>query len=272
MSIVIWDVATNAIKTTLKGHSGAVQCVAFTADNKIAVSGANKNGIIIWDVAESKSKHKNYIYGTVAGVAISKDGKRVAATSSGNLVRTYSTSSGRRILKVGEPKDGPGMGHPDRVAFSPDGKLLAYAGSGPGIYIARLDKPAPTSDPAQIATFIAQLDDDRFPVRERAMKGLIRMGDVASDALSKAEKNNPTVESLRRIKYITSQIRAPGPDYVLAGHTQRIDGLKFTPDGQFLVSGSHDNTLRVWNVTTKKHVATLISTGEPTDIEEETGE
>jgi WD40 repeat protein len=267
-SIVVWDVAKNAIKTTLQGHTGAVQTVAFTADNRIAVSGANKNGIIIWDVVESKPKHKNYIWGTVAGVAISKDGKRAAATSSGDLIRTYSTTSGRRIVKVGGPSNGPGMGHPERVDFSPDGKLLAYSGDGTAICITRLDKPAPQADAAQIAAFIAQLDDDRFVVRERATASLIKMGDVASDALSKAEKNNPTFEAQRRIKYITSRITAPEPDRVLVGHTQRIDGLKFTPDGRFLVSGSHDNTLRIWEVKTGKQVASLVSTGESPDSED----
>ncbi len=268
-TIVIWDVAKNAIKTTLTGHTGAVQTVAFTSDNRTAVSGAGKNGIIIWDVAESKPKHKNYIWGTVAGVAISKDGKRVAATSSGNLVRTYSTSSGRRIVKVGGPKHGPTMGNPDRVAFSPDGKLLAYSGNGTAICITRLDKPAPPSDPVEIAALIAQLDDDRFPVREQATSSLIKIGDPAADALSKAEKNNPSVESQRRIKHILSRIESPGPDQVLVGHAQRVDGLKFSPDGRFLVSGGHDNTLRIWDVKTSKQVATLISTGEPFDSDAE---
>lgn len=268
-SIVVWDVAKNAVKTTLKGHSGSVQNVAFTADNRVAVSGAGKNGIIIWDVAESKPKYKNYIWGTVAGVAISKDGRRVAATSSGNLVRTYSTTSGRRIVKVGGPKNGPGMGNPDRVAFSPDGKLLAYSGNGTVICVTRLDRPAPQPDPVLIAALIAQLDDDRFHVREQATENLIKLGDLASDALSKAAKNNPTFESQRRIKYITSRISAPEPDRVLLGHTQRIDGLKFTPDGSFLVSGGHDNTLRIWDVKANKQVALLISTGERSDSADE---
>ena len=47
-------------------------------------------------------------------------------------------------------------------------------------------------------------------------------------------------------------ISLPGGDLVrsLQGHTQPIRGLKFSPDGKRLVSGSDDNTARVWDVAT----------------------
>jgi tetratricopeptide (TPR) repeat protein len=34
--------------------------------------------------------------------------------------------------------------------------------------------------------------------------------------------------------------------HTLNGHTDRVNALAFSPDGQYIVSGSYDNTLRVW--------------------------
>jgi WD40 repeat protein len=42
-----------------------------------------------------------------------------------------------------------------------------------------------------------------------------------------------------------------------AGHQAHIDCLALTPDGKLLVSGSNDNTVRVWNSTTGAELRTL---------------
>ena len=43
----------------------------------------------------------------------------------------------------------------------------------------------------------------------------------------------------------------------LGGHTQRVMGVAFTPDGRKLVSGSWDDTLKIWDVETGREVMTL---------------
>ncbi|MEU3751314.1 serine/threonine-protein kinase [Streptomyces olivoreticuli] len=42
----------------------------------------------------------------------------------------------------------------------------------------------------------------------------------------------------------------------LSGHTSEIDCLAFAPDGKTLASGSYDNTVRLWDVTTGRTVTT----------------
>lgn len=44
----------------------------------------------------------------------------------------------------------------------------------------------------------------------------------------------------------------------LTGHTNSVVSVAISPDGQMLVSGSGDSTIKVWNLSTGKEMRTLI--------------
>ncbi|OQX27135.1 MAG: hypothetical protein BWK80_06860 [Desulfobacteraceae bacterium IS3] len=43
----------------------------------------------------------------------------------------------------------------------------------------------------------------------------------------------------------------------LKGHTDIVNSFAFSSDGKLLASGSHDNTIKLWNIAEKKEIATL---------------
>jgi WD40 repeat protein len=43
----------------------------------------------------------------------------------------------------------------------------------------------------------------------------------------------------------------------LAGHTDAVFSVAFSPDGQYTVSGSCDELVKVWSVSARKEVASL---------------
>ena len=50
------------------------------------------------------------------------------------------------------------------------------------------------------------------------------------------------------------------PDHhvgTLAGHTQEICGLKWSPDGRYLASGANDNLLNIWQPNNNSAVHTI---------------
>ena len=51
---------------------------------------------------------------------------------------------------------------------------------------------------------------------------------------------------------------ADRPDIRFEGHTGKIDSITLSPDEKTVASGSWDNTVRLWDITTHKEISTLI--------------
>ena len=50
--------------------------------------------------------------------------------------------------------------------------------------------------------------------------------------------------------------------YTLKGHTKDVHSVAFSPNGKTLISGSWDGTIKLWDVPSKKLIATLFLNGD----------
>lgn len=80
-TVKLWDVSSGAPIRTIDGHQNAVTDVAFSADDKSLVTGSWDRTARIWDAATGKEKQSFSFNATVNGVALSPDGKTLAAAS-----------------------------------------------------------------------------------------------------------------------------------------------------------------------------------------------
>ena len=46
--------------------------------------------------------------------------------------------------------------------------------------------------------------------------------------------------------------------FKLAGHSGPVDVVAFSPDGNRVVSGSHDNLVKIWNTETGAEVSSFV--------------
>ncbi|MEJ6487580.1 hypothetical protein N0Y54_41095 [Nostoc punctiforme UO1] len=44
----------------------------------------------------------------------------------------------------------------------------------------------------------------------------------------------------------------------LLGHSSYVNSVAISPDGQSIISGSYDKTIKIWNLNTGKEIRTLL--------------
>jgi WD40 repeat protein len=214
-----------------EGHRGPVQGVAVTPDGKV-VSAALDDSLRVWDLHTGRLLHEHRTEHPVGAstLAVSADG-RLAATAdfnrgtvalrdrdTGRLVRTID-SGGRSVA---------------RVAFAPEGRILAIAGPGP--------EPG-----ARARRFLALWDADRG--RElRRLEGA-------------RPYDTPTFGPDGRLLAVhdRDQVRlleVPGGRERAALPQGGVLGLDFSPDGRTLACGDADG-ITLWELATRRERARI---------------
>ena len=123
--IIIWKVSREGKLEQagqFAGHSKEVNCIAISADGRLAVSGSDEKKVRCWQIADGKELG-NFIgfEGKVKAVQISPDGSSALATDGQNLWRLDLRKNQGKILHKLNRSWASGQA----AAFSPDGKLVA---------------------------------------------------------------------------------------------------------------------------------------------------
>jgi WD40 repeat protein len=105
-SAMLWDAATGERVRTLRGHDGAVFCVAFSPDGQRIVTGSRDREAKVWDVVTGHqlftlSGHSGRIF----SVTFSPDGQRIATAGDDQTARVWAAGDGEllAIKRHGSP-------------------------------------------------------------------------------------------------------------------------------------------------------------------------
>jgi WD40 repeat protein/serine/threonine protein kinase len=247
-------------------HEGMIQCLTFSPDGKVAVTGGMDCTARRWDTVTNKPlgpplKHPKW----VRSIAFHRDGKRFQ-TSSGKLAQMWDAATGRPI---GRPLLHKG-GHIIVARLSPDGRYAATAGidavvqlwrvstrkavGPPLVHNASVHHVAFSPDSKMLLTSMYPNMAARWEVPSgRPLDPPLRhTGIVNAMAFSPDGKTVLTGSSDRTARLWEAATGRPlGPPLA---HEGRVTCVAFSPDGKTVLTGSGDKSARLWEVTTGKQL------------------
>jgi eukaryotic-like serine/threonine-protein kinase len=197
----------------------------------VACHKGNASGLLLWELGTRNLRgFLGAGLGRVQAFEFSPDGTRLACACIEG-VAVFDTSNLRRVWFVR-------CDEPIALAFSPDGRSLAYGASQDGT--------------VRLWNLVSN--------RERAA---LNLGEGAR--YIGFDANGRTLIAAGPRTLCGWSLECP-ERRVLAGHDSGVEGMSFTPDGKLLVSPSIDRPVKVWDAATGALVRTLGGFGGTTRV------
>ncbi|MBX7105224.1 MAG: protein kinase [Gemmataceae bacterium] len=255
-TIKLWQADTGRELQTLKGHRRAVSSVVFHPDGRRLVSGSDDHTVRVWEMADIGARgifnqHLSQVY----SLACSRDGRWLASTGGILDEHNHRLNSGELFLwdrkKPGKPRQLPGhISGVTSAKFTPDGRtLISTGGHWDNAKQQFCGGDVRLWDPVT-GRQLASLNGHSVRVLSLAVSPdgkLIATGGVDGDVL------------VRRLP--------DGADsYAMPGLGKEITALAFSPDGRHLAVGGFDQTVRIWDLSTRRQIAVLPVTSKVSSI------
>ncbi len=166
-TVYLWEVATGGQRHQSRGHHGDVLCLAFSADCKHLASAGEDTTALVWTVLGGIARQ--------AGQDAKMSPKELAALWADLL---------------GEPGQ----------AYRAMCRLTAAPSEAVSLFRAHLHPVAMRVDGPTLTRLIADLDSDAFTAREKAMRELAALGELAIPALRRVQSGRPSLEVRKRVE------------------------------------------------------------------------
>jgi hypothetical protein len=207
-----------------------VKDIVFTRTGDLVVAGDRSpklmNCVYVWQWNANKVVATWNDAASVVVVAISPDGKLVAAIEGDGRVRMMSRDHNSTVLvETGQPAY-----RRTSLGFSPDGKTLLTGGINGVVGRWRL-----AVQPRQVSRGKSDHFDAEFNSSIRAVG---------------YSPNGTYVASAHEDGTARIYLERKGLQHRMSGHAGGATAVAFTPDSKMLVSGGADRTIRVWDVAT----------------------
>ncbi len=225
----LWDVATGNVRWEAEGHSRNVTAACFLPAGDAVLTASTDKTVAQWDVATGKErlpwilKHPD----SVVAMALSPDGRRVLTACADRTLRLWDVASGSLVGTL------PGTNEAtNAVAFSPDGKRAASTTAEGGVRIWDVEQlrevPTSLTDVQTGQNVVAELSPAWSAIYSPDGTQLLTVGG-----------NEACLWNLKT-----------GQQGMRFSPHSSVASADFSPDGTRVVTGSWDNTARIWQVET----------------------
>ena len=264
----VWNLASGECLRTLEGHTHYVYAVAITPDGRYVVSGSEDNTLRVWNLASGEclrilEEHTHW----VLAVAISSNGRQVVSGSKDGTLQVWDLASGECLRTL--------EGHThwvNAVAITPDGRQAVSGSDDETMRVWQLSaidqktvewavsRPRGVQDVQTAAVTVERkLESARLALQSgqvseavKALREALLVPSYERDAAVLALWHATGRRAGRSVGLRMAHVQR-----TLQGHKGSVQAVAISPDGRQVVSGSYDNTLRVWDLASGECLHTL---------------
>ncbi len=275
-----WDMKTGELIRSFPGHHAEVTAVALSPDERWLLTGDAKGFAVIWDLNTGKRQHELKAHTRrVSQAAFLADGTRALTASGDNTVAQWDRTTGKEIT-------GAILKHPDGVltmAIIPGTNRVVTACADRVIRLWDTESATVLGTMGPLEEVIHALsvsDDGTRLLVPHAESRVVRLFELATgreiQSPSKDGALSPLIDLKRSGGLLWAATFAPGDDVLtVGGNDARLWDLKsgrermtfsphgavasarFSPDNKLIVTGSWDNSARIWDAETGQAVRKL---------------
>ena len=254
----VWDAHAAEGNTSPTGHTREVSTCAYSPDGRRFVSGSYDRTLKVWDAATGNqiatlAEH----WGTVYFCAYSPDGHRIVS-SSNDTMKVWNAETYREVVTR--------AGHTG-IAYSPDGRWQigqAWGAEGLNVWDAKTCRVVLTLRVAGRVDVNGEIGgEDRCysPDGRRVVFGSnvwdTKTGEVVATLDGEARNSTYSPDGRRIVS--GSIIWNPNNGEKIETLKGPMDGIyAYSSDGQWIVSRSSDNTVRVWEAETGEEIGRFL--------------
>lgn len=231
-SIKLWEVATGNVLSTFQSQTDRPISLAFSPSRSLILSGSN-SGATLWDAEQGHLLYTFTNVGRVDSVAFSADGK----------LAVLSSTTDTKLVNVGARTVVRAFGAKWPALFSPDGRFIVSGNS-----LGSFDRTVRFFDVS--SGVVAKVFDP----------GMVVHDNTFGVAFSPDGKLLVSVSwgGLTIFDTLTGNVKT----HILPPKEGLSLGISFTPDSQYVIAASFDQTIRLYRVESGDLVETFFSVGD----------
>jgi len=271
-SIIIWEMGSGNILYKLEDHTDVVTSVAFSPKTTMLASGGKDKKIRLWNPLFGKFiRSMTGSTGSIHTINFSPDGKLLVTGGGDRVLRIWDVSKGDVIKSMIEHSAAINY-----VEFSQDGSMIVSAGHDKKIcvwnsktggrlrtnknhiksvnfsgFLPESNAIISGSDDGSVSIWDFERKRSSFIIKDHphALTSL-DITHNGSHIVAGSENQTISLWCLNQEKYRFWGIEYESPTIVVQGHTGSVTSVCFSKQGTSIVSGSEDQSIRLWD--TKK--------------------
>jgi len=247
-TVKVWDYESGEFERTLKGHTNAVQDLDFDKNGNMLATCSADLTIKLWDFQTYECVKTLHGHDhSISCVKFMPSGDQLVSSSRDKTIKVWETATGYCVKTI--------SGHDDwvrKIVISEDGSLLVSCSNDQTVRVWNLAKGdclLILRDHSHVVECVTFAPPNLIPIvgatdGEAAKdKGGLLKGYIASGSRDK---------TIKLWELATGRCVA-----TFIGHDNWVRGLRFHPNGKFLISVSDDKSMRIWDIAQGRSIKNL---------------